>query len=69
MNQKLHQPEMTKEPRSQHEEHAQRVAELIQSWLNDTSGYDEWAWPIIIRDIEENRLSYRPRFGDEHEID
>jgi len=61
MNRELRQPDQAIEPRSQ-QEHAQRIIELIQSWLDDTSGYNEWAWPIITQDIEENRLSYRRRF-------
>mgnify|MGYP003383746759 CR=1 FL=1 len=43
--------------------HAQRLLQLVQGWLDESDGYDEWAWPIIMQDIEENRLSDRPRFG------
>lgn len=68
MNPDVPQTDQTTERPSQ-QEYAQRIIELIQSWLDDTSGYDEWAWPIIMQDIKENRLSYRPRFGAKHEID
>ena len=35
---------------------------LIQQWLDDESGYDQKAWPILKQTIEENRLSTRKRF-------
>jgi len=35
---------------------------LLDSWLQDTSGYDERVWPIVKKSIEDNRTSYRPRF-------
>lgn len=50
-------------------EQTQRIIQLVQSWLDDESGYDEWAWPIIMQNIEENRLSYRRRFGAENAAD
>ena len=37
---------------------------LIETWLADDSGYDEAAWPRVKRAIEENRPSYRSRFGE-----
>ncbi len=40
------------------------VIHLLGEWLADDSGYDEWAWPIAKRAIEENRLSYRTRFHE-----
>jgi hypothetical protein len=40
-----------------------RALALIDKWLADESGYDEEVWPVIKRDIEENRLSDRKRFG------
>jgi len=38
--------------------------QLIAEWLADESGYDEKTWPIVKKAIEENRLSYRRRFGE-----
>jgi len=38
--------------------------QLIAEWLADESGYDERTWPIVKKAIEENRLSYRRRFGE-----
>ena len=32
---------------------------LLEAWLGDTSGYDERAWPIVKKALEENRLSSR----------
>ena len=37
---------------------------LIKSWEDDKSGYDERAWPILQKAIEENRLSSRKRFSE-----
>ncbi|MBI4673929.1 MAG: hypothetical protein HY741_19970 [Chloroflexi bacterium] len=37
---------------------------LLDSWLNDTSGYDQAVWQRAKAAIEENRLSERERFGD-----
>lgn len=34
---------------------------LVESWLADTSGYDQRVWPKLARAIEHNRLSYRKR--------
>jgi hypothetical protein len=34
---------------------------LVDSWLADTSGYDNRVWPKLARAIEQNRLSYRKR--------
>ena len=62
MNQDQSEPESTIKSVGADED-ARSIIELIQSWLGDESGYDKWAWPIIVRDIEENRLSYRRRFG------
>ena len=41
---------------------------LLDEWLNDDSGYDDEAWPILRAAIEENRISDRNRFGDEVEL-
>ena len=37
---------------------------LIRSWAEDKSGYDDRAWPILEKAIEENRLSSRKRFEE-----
>ena len=37
---------------------------LIKSWEEDKSGYDDRAWPILQKAIEENRLSSRKRFSE-----
>ncbi len=37
---------------------------LLESWLNDASGYDEQVWPVLKEAIEEDRLSHRKRFTD-----
>ena len=42
----------------------QAAIQLLQEWLADESGYDEYAWPIVKKAIEENRTSYRSRFSE-----
>jgi hypothetical protein len=37
---------------------------LLQTWLADESDYDEKAWTLVKKTIEENRLSNRKRFDD-----
>jgi hypothetical protein len=37
---------------------------LLDSWLNDESGYDEENWPKLKAALEENRLSSRRLFDD-----
>jgi hypothetical protein len=37
---------------------------LIKSWEEDKSGYDDRAWPILQKALEENRLSSRERFDE-----
>lgn len=37
---------------------------LLESWVNDASGYDEQVWPVLKEAIEEHRLSHRKRFAD-----
>jgi hypothetical protein len=39
---------------------------LLRSWTEDKSGYDDRAWPILQKAIEENRLSSRKRFAESH---
>lgn len=38
--------------------------QLIRSWLDDESGYDEKAWLKAKKTIEENKLSKRKKFSD-----
>lgn len=40
---------------------------LVEKWMADESGYDEEAWPIVKKAIEENRLSARKRFNEKEE--
>jgi hypothetical protein len=37
---------------------------LLRVWLADESGYDEKAWELVKKTLEENRLSHRKRFDD-----
>ena len=43
---------------------AEALLNLVEKWLAEDDGYDAEAWPIIQKDIEENRLSDRSRFHD-----
>lgn len=36
---------------------------LIDSWLEDESGYDEVTWPELAKDLDAYRLSSRRLFG------
>ena len=38
--------------------------QLLQTWLDDDSGYDEEVWLMAKNIIEENRLSIRKKFND-----
>ncbi len=38
---------------------------IIQEWIKDDSGYDEKVWPTVKKNINENRLSLRPRFREQ----
>lgn len=40
------------------------AVQLIQSWLDEDSSYDEQVWPELQQVIEENRLSDRARFHE-----
>lgn len=44
-------------------EKRKKAMALIESWLADTSGYDQRVWPKLSRAIERNRLSYRKRLA------
>lgn len=45
-----------------HEE--SRVMSLLNRWLRDDSDYDLRVWPTVKANLENNRLSSRPRFAD-----
>ena len=42
-----------------------KVITLVESWLNDKSGYDQRVWPKLSRAIEVNRLSNRKRLKED----
>ena len=42
----------------------QQVLDSFNSWLEDTSGYDERAWPEIKKGLEASRTSSRALFGE-----
>jgi len=42
----------------------QAAITLIDQWLADDSEYDNEAWQILKKNIEDNRLSYRKRFNE-----
>ena len=42
----------------------QAAIRVLEGWLADDSGYDEKAWPVVKKTLEENRLSHRKRFND-----
>ncbi len=44
-------------------ENREKAARLVESWLEEKSGYDSQALPGILEGIERNRLASRPRFG------
>jgi hypothetical protein len=37
---------------------------LLNRWLRDDSDYDLRVWPTVKANLENNRLSSRPRFAD-----
>jgi hypothetical protein len=41
------------------------LLEILRSWKEDKTGYDDRAWPILKKAIEENRLSSRKRFDEQ----
>jgi len=49
---------------TEQQEKNQSAKKLILEWLADESGYDEEAWPVLKRAIEENRPSKRKRFDE-----
>jgi len=60
-NRQTHQPELASDATQRQRNEATK--QLILEWLADDSGYDEEAWPILKKTIEENRLSKRKRFS------
>lgn len=46
---------------------AAAVLKLVEKWLTEEDGYDASVWPVIVQDIEENRLSIRHRFQDQND--
>lgn len=48
-------------PQIKHEQ-GKALIQLVNSWLNDDSEYDERTWPTLKKAIEEDRLSSRKRF-------
>ena len=44
--------------------HEHPALALIDSWLEDESGYDERVWPEVKEGIEQSRLSDRRRFNE-----
>ncbi|PJB72145.1 MAG: hypothetical protein CO096_08460 [Armatimonadetes bacterium CG_4_9_14_3_um_filter_66_14] len=51
------------DPRSV-EDKRRDLSALLNKWTTDDSGYGERVWPLVKRTIEENRPSYRSRFGE-----
>ena len=52
------------ESRTPSSQRNEALIQLVNSWLNDDSGYDERIWPALKKAIEEDRLSSRKRFRD-----
>ena len=44
-------------------ENREKAARLVESWLEEKSGYDARVWPGTLERIERNRLASRPRLG------
>lgn len=42
----------------------QDAIKLLNTWLNDTTDYDEKVWPVVKSAIEKNKLSARKKFDD-----
>ncbi len=38
-----------------------KLIALVDEWMKDETGYDEMAWPILAKALNENRLSARDR--------
>lgn len=50
-------------PDEQQRRNAAAIAQL-ETWLADESGYDEQAWPVVKRAMQDNSLSERDPFGE-----
>jgi len=50
-------------PELQEKDNREKAARLVESWLEEKSGYDSRVWPGILEGIERNQLASRPRFG------
>jgi len=37
----------------------EKILRLLEEWWTDESGYDEKAWPVLKKSLEENRAPYR----------
>ena len=53
-----------KDPEQVQSPDRERFLAELRSWMEDESGYDERAWPIVKKALEENRLSPRNRFAE-----
>ena len=42
----------------------EKILRLLEEWWTDESGYDEKAWPVVKKALEENRAPYRKRLSD-----
>jgi hypothetical protein len=50
-------------PGFQELDNREKAARLVESWMEDQSGYDTQVWPGLLEGIERNRLAGRPGFG------
>jgi hypothetical protein len=50
-------------PEFQELDNREEAARLVESWLEEKSGYDARVWSQVLERIERNRLARRPRFG------
>jgi len=46
------------------EDSAEKVAQLLDEWMADESGYDEQTWPELKAALEQDRLSFRRLFDE-----
>lgn len=42
-----------------------KVRQLIQTWLNDESGYEEETWPLLKRRLNRNRAGGQRKLYDD----
>jgi hypothetical protein len=50
-------------PEFQELDNREKAARLVESWMEDPSGYDARVWPGVLQGIESSRLAGRSRFG------